>query len=113
VNRQHYRLLEIERCRDSEVGTHVLEGEVFEMIREIIALSRKARRLQCTGERLSDQRSRRIGIVAQEDRRGYAEVRSAGDRAVTLTTILLIILILILIGVIPTWPHSRDWGIPG
>jgi Protein of unknown function (DUF3309) len=25
-------------------------------------------------------------------------------------TILLIVLILILIGVIPTWPHSRDWG---
>jgi Protein of unknown function (DUF3309) len=53
-------------------------------------------------------------IVAQEDRRGYADARSAGDRAVTLTTILLIILILILIGVIPTWPHSRDWGyVPG
>jgi hypothetical protein len=28
----------------------------------------------------------------------------------TLTTILLIILILILLGVIPTWPYSRDWG---
>ncbi|WP_363323673.1 DUF3309 family protein [Zoogloea sp.] len=25
-------------------------------------------------------------------------------------TILLIVLILILIGVIPTWPHSRNWG---
>ncbi|MDD5320292.1 MAG: DUF3309 family protein [Methylococcales bacterium] len=25
-------------------------------------------------------------------------------------TILLIILILMLIGVIPTWPHSRGWG---
>jgi len=25
-------------------------------------------------------------------------------------TILLIILILLLLGVIPTWPHSRDWG---
>jgi hypothetical protein len=25
-------------------------------------------------------------------------------------TILLIILILILIGVIPTWGHSRSWG---
>lgn len=24
--------------------------------------------------------------------------------------ILLIILILILLGVIPTWPHSRGWG---
>jgi hypothetical protein len=25
-------------------------------------------------------------------------------------TILLIILILMLIGAIPTWPHSREWG---
>ncbi len=28
----------------------------------------------------------------------------------TLGTILLIILILMLIGAIPTWPHSRNWG---
>ncbi len=28
----------------------------------------------------------------------------------TLGTILLIVLILILLGVIPTWPHSRSWG---
>ena len=25
-------------------------------------------------------------------------------------TILLIILILVLLGAIPTWPHSRGWG---
>jgi hypothetical protein len=25
-------------------------------------------------------------------------------------TILLIILILLLLGAIPTWPHSRQWG---
>ncbi|WP_262272452.1 DUF3309 domain-containing protein [Microvirga yunnanensis] len=25
-------------------------------------------------------------------------------------TILLIVLILILIGVVPAWPHSRGWG---
>ena len=25
-------------------------------------------------------------------------------------TILLIILILMLLGVLPTWPHSRAWG---
>jgi Protein of unknown function (DUF3309) len=25
-------------------------------------------------------------------------------------TILLIVLVLLLIGVIPTWPHSRSWG---
>jgi hypothetical protein len=28
----------------------------------------------------------------------------------TLGTILLIILILFLIGAIPAWPHSRNWG---
>ena len=28
----------------------------------------------------------------------------------TLGTILLVVLILILVGVIPTWPHSRSWG---
>jgi hypothetical protein len=28
----------------------------------------------------------------------------------SLGTILLIVLVLILIGVIPAWPHSRSWG---
>jgi hypothetical protein len=28
----------------------------------------------------------------------------------SLGTILLIGLVLILLGVIPTWPHSRSWG---
>ncbi len=27
-----------------------------------------------------------------------------------LGTILLVVLILILIGALPTWPHSRSWG---
>ena len=27
-----------------------------------------------------------------------------------LGTILLIILILMLVGVLPTWPHARSWG---
>jgi hypothetical protein len=29
---------------------------------------------------------------------------------VTLGTILLIVLVLMLIGAIPRWPHSRNWG---
>lgn len=28
----------------------------------------------------------------------------------SLATILLIVLILILIGALPTWPHSKNWG---
>ena len=27
-----------------------------------------------------------------------------------LGTILLILLVLLLIGALPTWPHSREWG---
>ncbi len=28
----------------------------------------------------------------------------------SVSTILLVILILMLLGVIPVWPHSRSWG---
>jgi Protein of unknown function (DUF3309) len=32
------------------------------------------------------------------------------ETAMSLTTILLVILVLMLIGAIPSWPHSRSWG---
>ena len=28
----------------------------------------------------------------------------------TIGTILLIVLILVLVGALPTWPHSKNWG---
>jgi hypothetical protein len=28
----------------------------------------------------------------------------------SLGTILLILLVLVLLGILPTWPHSRSWG---
>jgi hypothetical protein len=28
----------------------------------------------------------------------------------TIGTILLVVLILILVGALPTWPHSKNWG---
>ncbi|MEA3156341.1 MAG: hypothetical protein QOK44_3930 [Betaproteobacteria bacterium] len=28
----------------------------------------------------------------------------------SITTILLVLLVLILVGVLPSWPHSRSWG---
>jgi hypothetical protein len=31
-------------------------------------------------------------------------------KGATMGTILLIILVLVLIGALPTWPHSRNWG---
>ena len=27
-----------------------------------------------------------------------------------LSTVLLVVLLLLLIGALPTWPHSREWG---
>jgi hypothetical protein len=33
-----------------------------------------------------------------------------GSNAMTLGTILIIVLILMLLGLVPTWPHSRSWG---
>jgi hypothetical protein len=38
------------------------------------------------------------------------EPRIDEETAMGLGTILLIILILLLLGAIPTWPHSRGWG---
>jgi hypothetical protein len=39
-----------------------------------------------------------------------AQVRSNIMRAAMLGTILLVVLILLLVGAIPSWPHSRSWG---
>jgi hypothetical protein len=38
---------------------------------------------------------------------GHKKIR---EQFMSLGTILLIILILILVGVLPTWPHSTSWG---
>ena len=35
---------------------------------------------------------------------------NTGERAMSIGTILLIILILMLIGVLPVWPHATSWG---
>jgi hypothetical protein len=32
------------------------------------------------------------------------------DHTQCMITILLVILVLMLLGAIPTWPHSRSWG---
>jgi hypothetical protein len=44
--------------------------------------------------------------------RGCRERRSVNQAEVfnMLGTILLIVLILLLLGALPTWPHSRSWG---
>jgi hypothetical protein len=32
------------------------------------------------------------------------------EKKMALSTILLIVLVLLLVGAIPAWPHSRSWG---
>ena len=45
------------------------------------------------------------------DRLGHiVEMCPSKEHDMSLGTILLIVLILILLGVFPTWPHSRAWG---
>jgi hypothetical protein len=34
----------------------------------------------------------------------------SGRRAISMGLLLLIILILLLVGSVPTWPYSRQWG---
>jgi hypothetical protein len=36
--------------------------------------------------------------------------RQPKERFMSIGTILLIVLVLIVIGVLPSWPHSRSWG---
>jgi len=35
---------------------------------------------------------------------------AATQESYMLGTILIVLLILVLIGALPTWPHSRNWG---
>ena len=50
----------------------------------------------------------RIGVVEPCSETIPATERE--ENKMGIGTILLIILVLALVGVIPTWPHSRQWG---
>jgi Protein of unknown function (DUF3309) len=41
---------------------------------------------------------------------GKGQSPSKKEENMTLSTILIVILVLALIGVLPTWPHSKSWG---
>jgi len=49
-------------------------------------------------------------IADKHERIDEMALTQKGVHEMGLGTILLIVLILILVGVIPTWPHSRGWG---
>jgi hypothetical protein len=71
----------IERCRNSEIGTHILEGKVFELIREIMLDPGKLRGCIDTGGRLDDQSiARELARVAGEIRALDEERRRLIDR---------------------------------
>jgi hypothetical protein len=63
----------IERCRNSEIGTHILEGKVFEMIGEIMLDPGKLRGCIDTGGRLDDQ------SIARELARIAGEIRALDE----------------------------------
>jgi Protein of unknown function (DUF3309) len=44
----------------------------------------------------------------QKSRRAFRELFQ--ENAMTLTTLLIILLVLILIGALPVYPYSRSWG---
>ena len=54
---------------------------------------------------ISVEIARNIRHVARDRVRGYG-----AKRGTMLTTVLIIILILILLGAFPSWPYSRGWG---
>jgi hypothetical protein len=84
----------IERCRNSEIGTHILEGKVFELVREVLLDPGKLRGCIDTGERLDDRGiARELARVAgairvfDEERRRligrYAAEQMAGEAYIT------------------------------
>jgi site-specific DNA recombinase len=64
---------QIDRCWNSEIGTHILEGKVFELIRAIILDPAKLRGCIDTGGRLDDQ------SIARELARVAAELRALDE----------------------------------
>jgi hypothetical protein len=49
-------------------------------------------------------------IRKQQYGRCDTKSQSALERKYMLGTVLVILLVLMLIGALPTWPHSRNWG---
>ena len=41
---------------------------------------------------------------------GAFACRTNSMRGVMLSTVLLVVLVLLLVGAIPSWPYSRGWG---
>jgi hypothetical protein len=53
-----------------------------------------------------DEQARSVSGTARQ----CASLSLKEPRRSDMSTLLLIVLILLLVGVIPAWPHSRSWG---
>ena len=81
-------LTQIERCRNANIGTHILEGQVFEMIREIMLDPAKLRGCIEGAAGLDDRSTarelakvaRRIGALDQERRQLIDRYAAYGER---------------------------------
>jgi hypothetical protein len=52
---------------------------------------------------INDQAHSALGSIVQR-------AQALKEKLMSLGTLLLIVLILMLVGAIPTWPHSKGWG---
>lgn len=50
------------------------------------------------------------GFASRAGDSSNSRIQSFTEHFMSLGTILLIILILVLVGALPSWPHSRSWG---
>jgi hypothetical protein len=46
----------------------------------------------------------------QQRNHGEATRAGSAEELNMLSTVLIVLLVLLLLGAIPTWPYSRDWG---
>jgi site-specific DNA recombinase len=85
---------QIKRCPNSAISTHILEGKVFEMVREVMLDPARLRRCIDGGEGMDDERIARelariagqIKVLDDERRRIidlYAAEKMAGDEYIT------------------------------
>jgi hypothetical protein len=49
-------------------------------------------------------------VAAGRAKRNIQQAGGDGTVILNMSTILIVILVLLLLGVFPAWPHSRKWG---
>jgi hypothetical protein len=47
---------------------------------------------------------------ARKSSRADSQILVQSDGGISMSTIVLVLLVLLLLGALPTWPYSRSWG---